>query len=630
MNLLIVESPSKCGKISKFLGQGWKVMATKGHIRELPAEELGIEPNHDFRQTYQIKPTHKKLVDELLKAMGQAENIYIATDPDREGEAIGWHLVLVAQGKKAIAKEKPIYRVTFNAITAEAVKAAVAAPRPIDMCLVEAQLARRAVDRLLGYPASNAVSRELKKSYSAGRVQTVALRIVVQREMEISLFTPTTYWTFEAKLQTQSGQSFQAQLMELEGKKPDLKDERLVKALYQRLAPASYWVGNVSREEKLRQPHAPFTTSSLQQAASQALNLSPQQTMEQAQALYEAGYITYMRTDSTEVAPAAQKEVRTYIYEHHGASYLPDTPPVYKSKAVNAQEAHECIRPAKVTVLPDEISDVIQKYTPLYALIWKRFVASQMSPARYDAQVITIKVGANQQAYPVLFEAKGRTLAFDGFLKIWVEPANPDEVPEPDHVLLPVLQINQPLKLEKVSPEQHQTKAPARYTEASLIQAMERKGIGRPSTYAETLNKLRKRHYVHLEKKRLLPTPEGMQVCDFLISRFPDVFDEGYTSRLEAELDQVAAGEQTRSVVLHQFWSSFHPVFQQIMAAISDKRQAELKAAEIGESCPECQAPLMQRTGKKGLFIGCSGYPQCSYTRSASKPVVIQMLPQGQ
>jgi DNA topoisomerase-1 len=552
MKLVIVESPAKSKKIAGFLGQGWRVEACLGHIRDLPEAELGVEVAADFRPTYEVLPGKGNVVKKLLKAIKAAEAIYVATDPDREGEAIAWHLLKLAN----VPKDKPVYRALFHAITRDAVREAVAHPRALDVNLVEAQQARRIVDRLVGYLASPLAAKALDGKFSAGRVQSVCLRLVVEREREIETFTPETFWTLALKLAA-DGTEFTAKLHRVKGADSAFKTREPLDKLVTLLQTAQVWVGKAGRSVKARHPLPPFTTSSLQQAASKGLGLSPDKTMALAQTLYEQGWITYMRTDGVSITPEAQSAARDYIAREQGVNYLPPEPPTYTVKTANAQEAHEAIRPTDVTRLPQAVDG---DGAALYALIWKRFVASQMSPALYTVTGAVIYAGKPQgQPFPMEFRAQGRSLLFDGFLKIYEEPADEGEEGNEETGTLPLLKDNQ--LLQRVVPlvEGHQTRAPARYTEAALVQALEQRGIGRPSTYANMVKTVKDKGYVKVSQKRLVPTDNGIALCDFLTAHFADVLAYDYTARLEDQLDRIAAGDTTRLEVLRAFWDGFNP-----------------------------------------------------------------------
>jgi DNA topoisomerase-1 len=484
VKLVIVESPAKAKQIAGYLGEGWRVEACRGHVADLPDDVLGVEVDADFRATYTVLPGKGNLVRRLQKAIREAEAIYVATDPDREGEAIAWHLLRLAQ----VGKNKPVYRAAFHAITQAAVRDAIAHPRPLDLHLVEAQQTRRIVDRLVGYLASPLAAKALAGRFSAGRVQSVCLRLVVEREREIAGFTPETFWTLTLKL-TADGTEFTAKLHRVKGSDSAFKTREPLDKLVTLLQSAQVWVGKAGRSIKTRSPLPPFTTSSLQQAASKGLGLSPDRTMALAQTLYEQGWITYMRTDGVSIAPEAQTAARDYIAREHGADYLPPEPPTYTVKTANAQEAHEAIRPTDVNRLPQDVDGA---GAALYALIWKRFVASQMSPALNTVTGAVIYAGKAQgQPFPLEFRAQGRSLLFDGFLKVYEEPADEGEDENEETGTLPPLKENQSLKLVAPQVEDHQTRAPARYTEAALVQALEQRGIGRPSTYANMVKHMR-------------------------------------------------------------------------------------------------------------------------------------------
>lgn len=549
--LIIVASAAKAKKIAGFLGSGWRIEACLGHVRDLPEAELGVEVAADFRPTYAVLPGKGNVVKKLLKAIKDAEAVYVATDPDREGEAIAWHLLKLAN----IPKDKPVYRALFHAITKDAVREAIAHPRALDVNLVEAQQARRIVDRLVGYLASPLAAKALDGKFSAGRVQSVCLRLVVELEREIDGFTPETHWTLALKL-TVDGTKFTAKLHRVKGADSPFKTREPLDKLAALIQTAQMWVGKAGRTVKARQSLPPFTTSSLQQAASKGLGLSPDRTMALAQTLYDQGWITYMRTDGVSVAPEAQIAARDYIAREHGTDYLPPDPPTYAIKTANAQEAHEAIRPTDVNRLPQ---DVDGDGAALYALIWKRFIASQMSPALYTFTGAVIYAGKAQgQPFPMEFRAQGRSLLFDGFLKVYEEPA--DEGEENNETgILPPLKDNQPVQLVAPQVTDHQTRAPSRYTEAALVQALEQHGIGRPSTYASMVSVIKSKGYVAVKQKRLVPTENGIVLCDFLTAHFADVLAVDYTARLEESLDRVAAGNMTRLEVLRTFWDGFNP-----------------------------------------------------------------------
>lgn len=479
MKLMIVESPVKSKKIAGFLGDGWRIEACLGHVCDLAETELGVEVTADFRPTYEVLPGKGNLVKKLLKTIKEAQAIYVATDPDREGEAIAWHILKLAN----IPKDKPVYRVMFPSITKDAVTQAVAHPRALDMNLVEAQQARRIVDRLVGYLASPLAAKALDGKFSAGRVQSVCLRLVVQREREIEDFIPETFWTLALQLATEDGQ-FIAKLHRIKDASNEFKTREPLDKLATLLQNAQVWVGQAGYVAKLRKALPPFTTSALQQAASKSLGLSPEKTMLLAQTLYEQGWITYMHTDGVSVAPEARVVARAFIAREYGEDYLPTEVPEYSTRTPNAQEAHEAIRPTDVTRLPKNATPDGGSAS-LYELIWKRFLASQMAPAIYMVSGAVIYAGKVQaQPFPMEFRAQGRSLLFDGFLKIYEEPAEDGESEDSENETLPPLKDNQILKLVFPVVEEHQSRAPARFSEAALVKALEHYGIGRPSTYA--------------------------------------------------------------------------------------------------------------------------------------------------
>jgi DNA topoisomerase-1 len=612
--LLLVESPAKQKRIAAILGQGWRVEATRGHVRDLPQDSLGIEVNDDFRPQYEVLPRQANTVKRLLKAIREAESVFVATDLDREGEAIAWHVLQMAD----LPPDKPVYRIAFTAITESAVKAAIAAPRPLDVSLVEAQQARRIVDRLVGYLVSPLACRALEGHYSAGRVQSACLRLVVERERQITDFAPETYWTLDAGLVADSGE-FAARLYSVKGQHIERLNTDQVAALTGGLKEAVFWVGTVQAGEQARHPAPPFTTSAMQQAASQALGLSPERTMQIAQRLYEAGQITYHRTDGADVAPEAQDAARRFIAQTCGGDYVPNEPPVYQAKARHAQEAHEAIRPTDVMRLPEQLEG---DGAALYALIWRRFVASQMAPARYAVQTVEVLAGKSHGLpYPLSFRVRGRTLVFDGFLKVYRDPPDPDAEPEENAVLPPLFE-GAALQLVGWLPVERQTQAPPRFTEASLVRELERLEIGRPSTYASMVQTLKQRGYVTLRSRRLVPGEGGIALCDFLTDHFPDLFAAGYTAHLENTLDAVAHGDTTRLAALNAFWADFTPQLQAAGKAIQPVKSPP--PVLTGETCPACGGDLVERSGKHGKFTGCANYPDCGYTRGLEhRPVTL-------
>jgi DNA topoisomerase-1 len=632
--LVVVESPAKAKTISGILGPGYRVLASMGHVCDLPRKGLGIEVEQGFRPRWVTAPKKQKTVKKLRKAAAASSAVYLATDLDREGEAIAWHVLRLLKLEKGL----PVHRVTFHEITPQALRAAFQETGELNQDLVEAQQTRRILDRLVGYKISPLLWRRVKggKGLSAGRVQTVALRLVVDREREIEAFEPEEYWTIEALLAQQipDPTPFLAQLYRIGKQKPELKSKEDADAIVQALEGALYWVEDVQKRRKQRRPDAPFTTSTLQQAASRALHWGPKQTMAVAQQLYEGvsigdegntGLITYMRTDSTYVAPEAQQAARQVIGQYFGEEYLPARPPVYRTKSASAQEAHEAIRPTGVQRTPRQVrSHLDAKQDALYTLIWRRFVASQMANAVFDVTTVLIPTakGARDQRLPYLFRARGRVRLFDGFLRVYEEALDVGEEQEEEKPL-PPLRKDEALDLLELIPKQHWTKPPPRYTEASLIKELERRGIGRPSTYAGMVSLIQRRRYVSREKRVLVATPLGLVVCDQLVRFFPELFDYAFTAQMEQALDQVAGGRQRRQGVLEDFWAGFEPTLEKARAEMPTvvvqsngvAQGGKAPAVPLEEACPECGAALVRREGRFGPFIGCSAYPKCKYTR---------------
>ncbi|MCL4876206.1 MAG: type I DNA topoisomerase [Anaerolineae bacterium] len=625
--LLIVESPGKVKKIQSYLGAEFRVMASMGHVRDLPSDELGIDVEAGFVPKWEVVAGKNNVIKRLVKAMNdtQVEAIYLATDPDREGEAIAAHILSLTK----LPREKPVMRVTFTAITQEVVRKAVENPRRLDMALVAAQHARRKLDRLVGYLISPIACRVLDGRYSAGRVQSPALRLVVERERAVQSFTPEIYFVIEALLGTEAA-SFKAKLTAVQGKALPLKDMELVKKLAATLNSAAYWVGEINTETVTRKPPAPFTTSTLQQAASSTLGFSPEQTMQLAQTLYETSLITYMRTDAVFIAPEAQVAAFDFIGKAYGEPYLPTEKPQYKSKP-NAQEAHEAVRPTDITLTPDQIKENIGDGAALYGLIWRRFVASQMAAAVDTIQTVSVLAGKQMgQPFPLTLTARGSAPQFDGFRRVYqVDPDVEADEPADAENALPVLAVGQMLTLQKLLPQQKQTQAPARFTEAQLVHELEKRGIGRPSTYAAILSNLKSREYVRLDKKRLIPTETGIKLTNYLMDSFTTLLADDYTARMENTLDEIAGGQRGELDVLQAFWGEFQPLLRGAAAAIrptqSKAPQPELQ--KTGEQCPQCGSDLVIRAGKNGQFVGCSAFPKCRYTVGLEyQPLILQPM----
>ncbi|MFK4809262.1 type I DNA topoisomerase [Devosia sp. ZW T5_3] len=631
MKVVVVESPAKAKTINKYLGSGYEVLASFGHIRDLPAKDGSVRPDEDFAMSWEVDTASKKRVADIANALKGADGLILATDPDREGEAISWHILDVLRAKKAIKKDTTVQRVVFNAITKDAVTAAMAKPRDIDMPLVDAYLARRALDYLVGFTLSPILWRKLPGSRSAGRVQSVALRLVSDREAEIEKFKADEYWSVEAKL-AQKGKSFLARLFSVDGKKTDkldIKTGENAAELKQLIEAGQFNVSNVEKKPTKRNPYAPFTTSSLQQDASSRLGLSPSRTMQIAQRLYEDGLITYMRTDAVQMAPEGIAMARSVIGKYFGEEYLPEKARIYQTKAKNAQEAHEAIRPTDMFKRPENLNlDADQ--SKLYGLIWRRTLASQMKSAEIDRT--TVDIAVNVPARQVELRAVGSVVTFPGFLKLYgVEVKSDEDEEDEDSRELPPLAVGDKPDLQAVDIEQHFTQPPSRYTEASLIKKMEELGIGRPSTYAATLTTLKDRDYVRLEGKALHPEDRGRIVTAFLESFFTRYVEYGFTAGLEEQLDQVSAGELEYKTVLRDFWKDFTHATDEIKdLRVSEVLDAlnELLASRIfppkedgsdPRRCPTCgTGQLSLKLGKFGAFIGCSNYPECKHTMQLS------------
>ncbi len=616
-NLVIVESPAKAKTIEHYLGSGYTVKASVGHVRDLPSDQLGVEIEQGFRPSYQLLKGKADVVSEIRKAASGAEHVYLATDPDREGEAIAWHVAIAAG-----LDDSKTQRVTFYQVTKSAVQEALAHPRTVDCDLVDAQQARRVLDRLVGYQISPLLSKSMRKALSAGRVQSVALRLVVDREREILAFVPQEYWTLEAELKRRIGghEVFRARLHKIRGQDPDLKAEADLQPILAVLEKAEYQVTRVHQGQRQRNPQPPFVTSTMQAEAGRKLRSSPRQTMRLAQQLYEGidlagervGLITYMRTDSTNVAAEAQQEARQYIAETYGADYLPEQPPVYRAKAALAQEAHEAIRPTSVLRTPQAMRQYLDdQQARLYELIWRRFLASQMKPALYATMTVDILA-----ARDYLFRATGATLLFPGYLAVYTEGV--DDAEEEQARPLPPLTEGEVVDLRKLLPEQHFTQPPPRYTEPTLIKALESNGVGRPSTYASIVTLIQDRGYViKIEDRRLQPTALGMVVCDSLVATFDDIMDVGYTAMMEERLDRIAEGELSYADMLSDFYANFRPELESARATMPQAIESALWAGVSDElrqrPCPQCGRPLNARLSEAGRFLGCSGYPECRY-----------------
>ena len=634
MPVVVVESPAKAKTINKYLGDDYTVLASYGHVRDLPPKDGSVDTDNGFEMTWEVASDSKKHVKAIADALKADGELILATDPDREGEAISWHLEETLRSRRAIKEDTPVSRVVFNAITKAAVTKAMAEPRQVDMELVEAYLARRALDYLVGFNLSPVLWRKLPGAKSAGRVQSVCLRLIVEREMEIEAFNPREYWSVKALLATPSGQEYEARLTVLGGEKLDkfdIENETAAELAVQAIHSRDLRVTSVEAKPASRNPSAPFMTSTLQQEASRKFGMGARQTMSAAQRLYEAGYITYMRTDGIDMAPEAVMAARDEIKSRYGDAYVPASPRMYKNKAKNAQEAHECIRPTDMSVDPARLKVADADQRKLYDLVWKRTLASQMAAARLERTTVDVGSADGQ----VALRASGQVVLFDGFIKVY-EEGRDDSVVDDDDKRLPQIAEGEPAEKRRLLPEQHFTQPPPRYTEATLVKRMEELGIGRPSTYASIVTTIQDREYVRKEKNRLIPEDKGRLVTIFLLHYFRKYVGYEFTANLESELDDITAGEREWKEVLSRFWRDFS-------AAIAET--AELRITEVLEKidealaphlypptedgsdprlCPNCgQGRLSMRTARSGgAFIGCSNYPECRFTRPFGPPGV--------
>jgi DNA topoisomerase I len=624
-NLVVVESPAKAKTIGKYLGKDYSVVASMGHVRDLPKSDFAVEFNHGVEVTYEVTPRGKKVVSDIRKAAKSAEQVFLATDPDREGEAIAWH---IAEAAKLTANA--IRRVSFTEITAEAVRRAFAEPRQIDGDLVDAYQARRVVDRIVGYKLSPVLWRKVRAGLSAGRVQSAALKMIVDREREIQAFKPREYWSLEADLLTAAEEAVHARYPVGEKNKFVLGDEGSASSAAERSRGATWVVKDVTKSERKRSATPPFTTSTLQQEAARKLGFSSKKTMAVAQQLYEGidlpgegavGLITYMRTDSVALAQAALDEIAALVRERYGDNYVRTTQ--YKTKAKSAQEAHEAIRPTETNRTPESLNGHLERdQQRLYELIWKRAVASQMAQAIYDQTTVDIEARgsadpATNGAQDLVFRASGSVMRFDGFVRVYLEGR--DDAAEEEAGLLPELSVGQVLDLAELRPEQHFTEPPPRFSEASLVKALEEYGIGRPSTYSTTISTLLERKYVRLDARRFHPEDVGMVVTDLLADVFPKVIDLGFTAEMEEDLDRIASGAKLWEPVVRTF-------FVEVEDTIADRQEKVSRPEEpTDELCPECgadtDAKLVRKWGRYGWFLSCSRYPDCKYRRNAKQSV---------
>ena len=627
-NLVVVESPAKAKTLSKYLGRGYQVCASVGHILDLPKGKLGVDLENDFQPEYSVITGKKKVIDELRKAAKGKDMIYLAPDPDREGEAIAWHIA-----EKIGAPREKMRRVLFNEITRDAVREAISKPLELNKDRYDAQQARRVLDRLVGYQVSPLLWKKVRRGLSAGRVQSVAVRIVVDREREIRAFKPVEYWSIAAQLEGPEPPPFSARLVEVRGQRLDVKgfrveNEAQAKAIVDAARSALWIVKSVETKERRRNPQPPFITSRLQQEASRKLSFNPRRTMGIAQRLYEGvelgpdglvGLITYMRTDSTRVSPEAQNHARAHITERYGDRYLPKEAPVYRSRK-QAQDAHEAIRPTSMEYSPERVAPFLEREElALYTLIWNRFIASQMAPAIYDQTAVDIPVG------DVLFRANGQVMKFDGFMRVYIEGIDDKaregeggaDAESDDERQLPRLKAGDKLRLLELLPEQHFTQPPPRFSQATLIKDMEEDGIGRPSTYASILGVILEKQYVtEDESRRLHPTELGILVTDLLVESFPDIFNVEFTAGMEEILDGVEEGREGWVQATRRFYEPFTKDLEH-----ADEHMRDVKTQEIPTdlTCERCGSPMVIKWGRRGEFVACKNYPECRNTKNFTR-----------
>ncbi|MEM7088905.1 MAG: type I DNA topoisomerase [Pseudomonadota bacterium] len=649
MPVVVVESPAKAKTINKYLGPDYTVLASYGHVRDLPPKDGSVDPDHEFSMKWEVGNDSKKHVKAIADALKEDNALILATDPDREGEAISWHLQEALTKRRSIKKDTPVSRVTFNAITKDAVTEAMQNPRDVDMPLVEAYLARRALDYLVGFNLSPVLWRKLPGARSAGRVQSVCLRLIVEREMEIEAFRPVEYWSVKAVFETPRGQTYEARLVTLAGKKlnkHDLANATQAELAVQAITSRAMTVTSVEAKPAARNPSAPFMTSTLQQEASRKFGMGARHAMQVAQRLYEAGYITYMRTDGIDMAPEAVADTRNVISERYGAEYVPQSPRMYKNKAKNAQEAHECIRPTDMSRDTKALKVTDEDQRKLYDLIWKRTISCQMAAARLERTTVEITSADNQ----VGLRATGQVVLFDGFMRVYEEGR--DDVSDDDEKRLPQIMQGDPARFAKTSlrdqyvkataddkagvlsdneavlAQQHHTQPPPRYTEATLVKRMEELGIGRPSTYASIVTTIQDREYVRKDKNRLIPEEKGRIVTIFLLNFFRQYVGYEFTANLEEELDDVSAGDRDYKDLLGKFWRDFSAAIGETselrISEVLDKLDEALAPQlypprEDGSDpriCPKCSAGRLHlKTSRTGGFVGCGNYPECTYTR---------------
>ena len=619
--LIVVESPTKARTIKKFLGRNYAVESSMGHVRDLPKSKLGVEVEKDFAPSYVVPRDKSATVKKLTEHARKASEVLLATDPDREGEAIAWHL-LEALKRKMKNQDLSAKRVVFHEITEDAVRHALDEPRDINADLVDAQQARRVLDRLVGYKMSPFLWRKVQRGLSAGRVQSVALRLIVDREREIEAFAPQEYWSLHANLAKRPAKraqdQFDAELVQVSGKKPEINDGETAENIVAELDGAAWPVQKISVRDRRRRPSAPYTTSTMQQDASGRLNLGAARTMRLAQQLYEGieiggegqvGLITYMRTDSVQVSNEAIAQVRQFIGQTFGSDEVPEKPNRYTSRVKNAQEAHEAIRPTSVLHTPEQMREFLDaSQLKLYTLIWQRFVSSQMRPAVLQTTSVDVVPQRDGADLKYRFRASATRVKNPGFYRVY----RADEEQADEKNSLPPLAEREELDLNKLWPEQHFTQPPPRFTEASLIRALEEEGIGRPSTYAPILSVIQERTYVERERRTLKPTELGTVVRDMLVKHFPDIIKPEFTAAMEEDLDAISRGEKRWTPVLEEFYGDFS---EALAKADQEAERVKAPVEETGEMCEECGKPLLLRSGRFGKFIGCSGFPQCRNTK---------------
>ncbi|HBH60249.1 MAG TPA: type I DNA topoisomerase, partial [Nitrospiraceae bacterium] len=613
-SLVIVESPAKAKTISKILGKDFTVKASVGHVKDLPVKEMGIDIDNEFSPRYIVIPGKETVIRELKKAAKEADAVYLAPDPDREGEAIAWH---IAEEIKSKAKE--VYRITFNEITKSAVQEAIRHPGSIDIKKVDAQQARRVLNRLVGYELSPLLWRKVRRGLSAGRVQSVAVRLIVDREREIEAFKQEEYWSINAEFEGSNKPAFWSKLAKYRNDKVDIRNTEGAEAAVADIRGSRFILSRIDRKKKKRNPAPPFTTSTLQQEASRKLRFTAKKTMAVAQQLYEGielgeegavGLITYMRTDSLRVAAEAQQAAREYIGTTYGKAFVPEKPPVFKSKA-SAQDAHEAVRPTYMSNSPDAIKQYLHKdQLALYRLIWNRFVASQMAPAELEQTTFEISCDTAQCRGETVFRASGSVVKFPGFMALYTEST--DEAIDEGEAILPQLKEGEELTLRDLQPKQHFTQPPPRYTEASLVKALEEKGIGRPSTYAAILSTIQDRKYVQKTEGKFSPTELGTVVNDFLVERFRDLMDISFTANMEEDLDRIEDGKKKWVKIVRDFYQPFH---EKIAEASALKGKVKPEDIPTEETCENCGKPMVIRWGRHGRFMACTGFPECKTTK---------------